>query len=58
MAQKCKCKRAKKAKPKAKPKITSKSTVTSKLEQGRIQYQFYASTLTAIRSCGHKCDEI
>ena len=42
MAQKCPCKnkRAKKAKPKAKPKITYKSTVTSKLEQGRIQYQF------------------
>ena len=42
MAQKCPCKnkRAKKAKPKAKPKITSKATVSSKLEQGRIQYQF------------------
>ena len=40
MAQKCKCKRAKKAKPKAKPKITSKATVSSKLEQGRIMYQF------------------
>jgi hypothetical protein len=40
MAQKCKCKRAKKAKPKAKPKITSKATVSSKLELGRIMYQF------------------
>ena len=40
MGQKCKCKRAKKGKPKAKPKITSKSTVTSKLEQGRIMYNF------------------
>jgi hypothetical protein len=40
MAQKCKCKRAKKAKPKAKPKITSKATVASKLEQGRIMYNF------------------
>ena len=42
MAQKCPCKnkRPKKAKPKAKPKITSKATVSSKLEQGRIMYQF------------------
>ena len=41
MTQKCPCKRAKKAKPvKAKAKAKPKSTVTSKLEQGRIQYQF------------------
>ena len=43
MAQKCPCKnkRAKKAKPvKSKPKVTSKASTTSKLEQGRIMYQF------------------
>ena len=44
MAQKCPCKQSKrtkaKAKPKSKTKVASKASVTSKLEQGRIMYNF------------------